>query len=144
MIHNCIVRFSTNIRIYNKKGVSLVQKFLTPSFCFLEQGSQDPPLFPGLCRLQTNRGYKKTNRNTDFWPMIFVSYNRIRIFKIVIPIRMKGIRIFKKNIPFVRNRIPKINRIFRLQTNMIEFIWLERNISGYTGINLFTHELVQI
>ena len=33
-------------------------------------------------RLQTNRGYKKTNRNTDFWTMIFVSYSRIRIFKI--------------------------------------------------------------
>ena len=25
-------------------------------------------------RLQTNRGYKKTNRNTDFLLMIFVSY----------------------------------------------------------------------
>ena len=52
-------------------------------------------------KLQTNRGYKVTDRNTDFWPMIFVSYSRIRIFKIGIHIRT----IFKKNIPFIRNRI---------------------------------------
>jgi hypothetical protein len=73
-------------------------------------------------RLQTNRGYKKTNRNTDFLLMIFVSYSRIRIFKKGIRIRMKGIRIFKKPIPFIRNRIQKIYRIIRIQTNRILFI----------------------
>ena len=97
-----------------------------------------------MIRLQTNRVYKKMNRNTDFWPMIFVSYNRIRIFRIGIPIRMKGIRILKKDIPFIRNRISKINRIIRLQTNRIEFIRKESNLTGYTGINPFTTYLVQI
>ena len=46
-------------------------------------------------RLQPNRGYKKPNRNTDIFPMIFVSYSRIRIFKKGIRIRMKGIRFLK-------------------------------------------------
>ena len=30
-------------------------------------------------RLQTNRGYEKTNTNTDLYWVIFVSYNRNRI-----------------------------------------------------------------
>ena len=85
-------------------------------------------------RLQTNRGYKKTNRNTDFLLLIFVSYSRIRIFKKGIRIRMKGIRIFKKPIPFIRNRIQKINRIIRIQTNRIIFIRIKRNSFGYKGI----------
>ena len=66
-----------------------------------------------ITRLQTNRGYKKMNRNTDFWPMIFVSYSRIRIFKIGIRIRMKGIQSLK-------NIFRKPDNSF--QTNRIEFI----------------------
>jgi hypothetical protein len=89
-------------------------------------------------------GYKKTNRNMDFWPMILVSYSRIRIFQIGIPICMKGIRIFKKDIPLIRNRIPKINRIIRLQTNRIEFIRIEKNLSRYTGVNPFRKEFGKI
>ena len=47
--------------------------------------------FPHM--LQTNRGYKKTNRNTDFWPMISVSYNWIRILKIA-RLRLAAIAIY--------------------------------------------------
>jgi hypothetical protein len=51
---------------------------------------------PSEDRLQTNRGYKKPNRNTDFGPMIFVSYSRIGIFKICIPIHIKEYRFLKR------------------------------------------------
>ena len=62
---------------------------------------------PRVGRLQMNRGYKKTNRNTDFCPMKFVSYSQIRIFKISTRICMKGIRILKNHIPFIFIRIQK-------------------------------------
>ena len=74
------------------------------------------------CTLQMNKCYKKMNRNTEFWQMIFVSYSRIRIFKIRILIHMKGIQILIKHIPFIRNRILKFYQPICLQTNRIEFI----------------------
>ena len=90
-----------------------------------------------LSRLQTNRGYKKTNRNTDFLLMIFVSYSRIRILKKGIRIRMKRIRILKMPIRFIRNRIQKITRIIRMKR-------IGKNLSVYTGNNLDTKELIQM
>ena len=67
-----------------------------------------------LNRLQTNRGYKKTNRNTDFLLLIFVSYSRIRLFKKGIRILMKGICFLRIRIPFIRIRIPILNIRIRL------------------------------
>ena len=74
------------------------------------------------------------NRNKDFWPTLFVSYGQIRIFIIGIHIRMKGIQISKKHIPFLRNRIPKINRIIQLQTNLYIYMDIKEFIGIYTGI----------
>ena len=98
---------------FNNTSPQLLQQHITPTHC----SNTSPPL-----RLQMNRGYKKTNRNTDLLLMIFVSYSQIWIFINGIRIRMIGIQIFKKPIPFIRNRIQKTNRIFRIQTNMIVFI----------------------
>ena len=92
---------------YNQEtSYSLLEVFLSS-----REGCICNPDSP-LPRLLTNRGYKKMNRNKDFWPMIFVSYSRIQIFEISIPIRMNGTKIFEKEFLFLlRNRIPKINRI---------------------------------
>ena len=68
-------------------------------------------------------GFKQVIRKlTGIRQIIFVSYWQIRILKIGIHIRMKVVQIFKKDIPFIINRIPKINGIIGLQTNRIECI----------------------
>ena len=65
-------------------------------------------------RDQTNRGYKKTNRNRNIYDPYSFSFNRNRIFQNGIPIRFNRIRIFDFNVPFKRKRIQYFTRIIRL------------------------------
>ena len=67
-----------------------------------------------LIRDQTNRGYKKTNRNRNIYDPYSFSFNRNRIFQNGIPIRFNRIRIFHFSVPFKRKRIQYFNRIIRL------------------------------
>ena len=74
-------------------------------------------MFQKVCgwdRDQTNRGYKKTNRNRNIYDPYSFSFNRNRIFQNGIPIRFNRIRIFDFNVPFKRKRIQYFTRIIRL------------------------------
>ena len=65
-------------------------------------------------RDQTNRGYKKRNRNRNIYDPYSFSFNRNRIFQNGIRIRFNRIQIFHFSVPFKRKRNQYLNWIIRL------------------------------
>ena len=58
-------------------------------------------------RGQTDRGYKKPEPEPDISTLLFVSFNRNRIFQIAIRLGIKRIRIIRYSYPFQKK--PELN-----------------------------------
>ena len=92
-------------------GIFLIFIWSTLTYIFFYVFKFQDPI---ISRDQTNRGYKKTNRNRNIYDPYSFSFNRNRIFQNGIPIRFNRIRIFHFSVPFKRKRIQYFNRIIRL------------------------------
>ena len=85
-----------------------VNHFLKVQFlvCSAPAGSA-PAVLDHVTRGQTDRGYKKPEPEPDISTLLFVSFNRNRIFQIAIRLGIKRIRIIRYSYPFQKK--PELN-----------------------------------